>query len=177
LDEPQQRSTSRRRDARMSGEAVVDADLAGISRDFRSTGKVGAQNEPIGHFATGASERFQQSGRRGGPASATRLVSLRSSRALGILPDLSRSPDGVRPGACSSRCPEQARRIGQWVSCAPFKQWQGSIFPADWLARGRCQSTSADLRAERSAGDACRCGGLLQRLSVGRDCPLVVLRR
>lgn len=35
-----------------------------------------------------------------------------------------------------------------WLSCARFNHGPGSIFPADWLSRGRCQSTRADLRSE-----------------------------
>jgi hypothetical protein len=36
-----------------------------------------------------------------------------------------------------------------WLSCARFNHGPGSIFPADWLSRGRCRSTRADLRSER----------------------------
>lgn len=35
-----------------------------------------------------------------------------------------------------------------WLCCARFNHGPGSIFPADWLSRGRCQSTRADLRSE-----------------------------
>jgi hypothetical protein len=35
-----------------------------------------------------------------------------------------------------------------WLSCARFNHGPGSIFPPDWLPRGRCRSTRADLRSE-----------------------------
>jgi hypothetical protein len=35
-----------------------------------------------------------------------------------------------------------------WLSCARFNHGPGSMFPADWLSRGRGQSIRADLRSE-----------------------------
>jgi hypothetical protein len=56
------------------------------------------------------------------------------------------------------------RRV--WVPCARFNHDPGSIFPADWLSRGRCQSTPAGLAGGASDGMACRC-----MWSLAGDCP------
>jgi hypothetical protein len=48
-----------------------------------------------------------------------------------------------------------------WVPGARFNHGQAA-YSGHWLSRGRCQSTPADLAAGASAGEACRCIGLLR---------------
>ena len=49
-----------------------------------------------------------------------------------------------------------------WLSCARFNHGPGSIFPGDWLSRGRCQSTWADLRPEHPLARLVGALGLLR---------------
>jgi hypothetical protein len=82
----------------------------------------------------------------------------RTSRALGILPHFRFPVTESARGACSSRCPEQARRLGQ---CCSEREEDGrwaiserTVFLSGWLIGGG-GGGSLFSRAVDPSGDVC----------------------